>query len=68
MPDGWLPADRASRAAFARSIADHPDKWALFSIIDGKDIRPEAPLRRQARTREPCGPHLRRGHQLKWRR
>jgi putative RNA ligase len=38
MPDGWTPADRVGRKDFAMVAAQHPDKWALFNLLDGKDI------------------------------
>jgi RNA ligase len=41
MPDDWLPGDRGGRKDFAMVAAKHPDKWALFNILDGQDIRPE---------------------------
>lgn len=41
MPSNWQQGDRASRAVFARVAGIHPDKWALFALLDGRDIRPE---------------------------
>lgn len=43
MPEDWKPyaADRHARAMFARHAATHPDKWAMFALLDGRDIRPE---------------------------
>lgn len=41
MPDGWTPGDRPGRAEFARTAAQHPDSWAMFAQLDGKDIRPK---------------------------
>jgi RNA ligase len=41
MPAGWLPGDRAGRRDYAMVAARHPDKWALFNLLDGKDIRGE---------------------------
>lgn len=41
MPDGWVPADRAGRKDFALKVLDHPDKWAMFALLDGRDIEPE---------------------------
>jgi RNA ligase len=38
MPAGWQSGDRAGRKDFAMLAAQHPDKWALFSLLDGKDI------------------------------
>lgn len=40
MPDNWR-ADRAGRATFAAIAAKHPDNWAMFRLLDGKDIRSE---------------------------
>lgn len=39
-PD-WTATDRAGRKEFALIAARHPDKWALFALLDGRDIRPE---------------------------
>jgi RNA ligase len=41
MPEGWTAADRAGRKDFAMLAARHPDKWALFALLDGRDIGPE---------------------------
>jgi RNA ligase len=41
MPDDWQRSDRAGRADFARQASQHPDKWAMFALLDGRDIRPE---------------------------
>lgn len=41
MPQGWNQADRAGRKAFAMKAAQHPDKWALFALLDRKPIGPE---------------------------
>lgn len=41
MPAGWTPGDRAARKDFAMAAVKHPDKWALFALLDGKDIRGE---------------------------
>jgi RNA ligase len=41
MPEGWSSADRAGRKDFALVAARHPDKWALFVLLDGRDIGPE---------------------------
>jgi RNA ligase len=41
MPDAWQAGDRASRAEFAKVAAKLPDSWALFALLDGKDIRPK---------------------------
>jgi RNA ligase len=38
MPAGWSANDRAGRKDFAMVAAAHPDKWALFNQLDGKDI------------------------------
>jgi RNA ligase len=35
MPKGF------SRKEFAQVAAPHPDKWALFLMLDGRDVRPE---------------------------
>jgi RNA ligase len=37
---GWRPGDRAARKDFAMIAAQHPDKWALFALLDQRDIRP----------------------------
>lgn len=51
MPPGWstelLSGDRQARATFAKVAAQHPDKWALFRMLDGGDIRPELLKRAQ---------------------
>lgn len=39
MPSTVRPDDRASRADFARIASQHPDRWAMFALLDGKDIR-----------------------------
>lgn len=41
MPDGWTPSDRAGRKDFAAVAVPHPDKWAMFLLLDGRDLRPE---------------------------
>jgi RNA ligase len=41
MPGTWQAGDRASRAEFAKVAAKHPDSWAMFALLDGKDIRPK---------------------------
>src|SRR5690242_5874737 len=41
MPDTWQQGDRAGRAEFAKVAAKHPDSWAMFALLDGKDIRPK---------------------------
>jgi RNA ligase len=41
MPDSWQQTDRAGRGEFARLAVPHPDKWAMFNLLDGRDIRPE---------------------------
>lgn len=41
MPNGWRHDDRAGRAEFAKLAARHPDSWAMFALLDGKDIRPK---------------------------
>lgn len=41
------PVDRDDRKRFAAQVMHHPLKWALFSLLDGKDI--DAGLWRQAR-------------------
>ena len=37
----WSATDRAGRKEFALIAARHPDKWALFALLDDHDIRPE---------------------------
>lgn len=41
------PVDREDRKRFATHAVQHPLKWALFALLDGKDIEPG--LWRQAR-------------------
>jgi RNA ligase len=41
MPAGWAATDRAGRKDFALVAAGHPDKWALFAQLDGRDLGPE---------------------------
>jgi RNA ligase len=41
MPLGWDGATREGRKSFAMLAADSPDKWALFALLDGKDISGE---------------------------
>lgn len=41
MSSACRPDDRASRAEFAQLAGQHPDRWAMFMILDGKDIRPK---------------------------
>jgi len=36
-PDGQ-DLDRAERKAFALRVAEHPDRWAMFALLDGRDI------------------------------
>lgn len=38
MPDGWQPRTRAGRGTFAQAVSGHPDRWAMFAILDAKDI------------------------------
>lgn len=38
---GWRPGDKAARKDFALVAVKHPDSWALFALLDGRDIRPE---------------------------
>lgn len=38
MPDGWNPRTREGRAAFAQVAARHPDSWALFRLLDGREV------------------------------
>ena len=51
MPLGWeletVAVDRAARATFARVAAQHPDKWALFAMLDERPILPEILKRAQ---------------------
>ena len=47
MPAQWLPADRAGRKDFALVAAGQPHSWALFALLDGRDIRPELLRRAQ---------------------
>ena len=47
MPEGWVATDRTGRKDFAMVAAKHPDKWALFALLDGHDIRPELLKRAQ---------------------
>jgi RNA ligase len=51
MPDGWsaefAPGDRVARATFAKVAGKHPDRWALFALLDHRDIRPELLKRAQ---------------------
>lgn len=46
MPDGWvdefhLPASGEVRKQFALVVADSPDRWAMFALLDGRDITGE---------------------------
>lgn len=43
----WEPGDRAGRKDFATVATKHPDSWALFQLLDGRDIRPELLKRAQ---------------------
>lgn len=47
MPVGWTGADRAGRKDFALAAIRHPDSWALFALLDGRDVRPELLKRAQ---------------------
>lgn len=47
LPEGWDPATREGRKDFAAIAARHRDSWALFALLDGKDITLE--LLRRAR-------------------
>jgi RNA ligase len=48
----WTSDDRAGRKEFAMVAAQHPDRWALFALLDGRDIGPELLKRAQP------GPYL----------
>lgn len=37
-PFGWNPKSREGRKYFAELAGTHPDKWALFALLDGRDI------------------------------
>jgi RNA ligase len=41
MPEGWIGSEKAGRAVFAGVAARHRDSWAMFALLDGKDIRPK---------------------------
>jgi RNA ligase len=41
MPDGWDPEDRAARKPFAIAAASRADRWAMFNLLDGRDISHE---------------------------
>jgi RNA ligase len=46
MPDEWfdelaIPASREGRKQFALAVAEHPDRWALFALLDGRDLTGE---------------------------
>ena len=36
-----LPGDREARKQFAAVAASHPDKWALFALLDGREVAGE---------------------------
>ena len=46
LPDSWfdelaVPAGREGRKQFALAVAEHPDRWALFALLDGRDLTGE---------------------------
>lgn len=41
MPVGWQSTTREGRRAFADVALRHADSWALFALLDGKNIRSE---------------------------
>lgn len=44
MPPGWTQGDRATRAVFAADVTatvSPADRWAMFHLLDGRDIGPE---------------------------
>ncbi len=60
MPDGWvdefsMPASREVRKAFALAVADSSDRWAMFALLDGRDITGE--LYKRARPEPFLTPH-----------
>ncbi len=58
MPDDWAPASREGRRDFAAKAAGSPDSWAMFALLDGRDIfarllanaKPDAGLTPSGRT------------------
>ncbi|MET0416620.1 MAG: RNA ligase [Actinoplanes sp.] len=38
---GWRPGDRQARKDFAALAVSHSDPWAMFALLDGRDLRPE---------------------------
>lgn len=55
MPTGWNPVSREGRKAFAAVAAGTPDSWAMFQILDGRDIRPELWRRARPEATTPSG-------------
>lgn len=41
MPVDWDPTTSEGRKAFAHLAISSPDAWALFALLDGRDIYPE---------------------------
>jgi RNA ligase len=41
MSGTWQRETREGRAEFAKVAAKHPDSWAMFALLDQKDIRPK---------------------------